>query len=231
VKLSVVIPAYNEEENLERTLRVIARELEGLDYEFVVVDDASTDATPEILKDLSRELPLRFFRNERNMKLGYTLRRGLKEARGELVFYTDCDLPCLPSVITYALKIMEVYDCDLVLAYRLDRTGEGLLRRMYSSVYNAMVRVLFGLKVRDVNFACKLMKKRVVDEVDPESSGSFIDAEILIKAHRKGFKILQFGADYFPRIRGTSTLAGVGVIFKLLREMFAFRLKLWFKGD
>ena len=233
MKISVVIPAYNEEENLERTLTVISRELsgQGIEHEFVVVDDASTDRTPEILQDLSSRFPLRFFRNEKNMKLGYTLRRGLEQAMGDVVFYTDCDLPCLPSVIVYALKIMQTYECDLVIAYRLDRTAEGFLRRLYSSLYNFMIRVLFGLSVRDVNFACKMMKRKVLENIKLESTGSFIDAELLIKARRRGFTILQFAADYFPRLRGKSTLAGPGVIIKLLREMFSFRLRLWFKGD
>ncbi len=233
MKISVVIPAYNEEENLERTLTVISRELsgQGIEHEFVVVDDASTDRTPEILQDLSSRFPLRFFRNEKNMKLGYTLRRGLEQAMGDVVFYTDCDLPCLPSVIVYALKIMQTYECDLVIAYRLDRTAEGFLRRLYSSLYNFMIRVLFGLSVRDVNFACKMMKRKVLENIKLESTGSFIDAELLIKARRRGFTILQFAADYFPRLRGKSTLAGPGVIIKLLKEMFSFRLRLWFKGD
>jgi len=233
MKISVVIPAYNEEENLERTLTVISKELsdQGIEHEFVVVDDASTDRTPEILQDLSSRFPLRFFRNEKNMKLGYTLRRGLEQAMGDVVFYTDCDLPCLPSVIVYALKIMQTYECDLVIAYRLDRTAEGFLRRLYSSLYNFMIRVLFGLSVRDVNFACKMMKRKVLENIKLESTGSFIDAELLIKARRRGFTILQFAADYFPRLRGKSTLAGPGVIIKLLKEMFSFRLRLWFKGD
>jgi len=230
VKLSVVIPAYNEEENIERTLRAIAEELKGMDYELVVVDDASTDATPEILRRLSEELPLRYFRNPENRKLGYTLRRGFKEARGELIFYTDGDLPCLPSAIKYALKIMETYGSHLVIAYRLDRTGEGLIRSLYSHVYNFLIRFFFGLKVRDVNFACKLIKKEVLEGIELTSDGSFIDAELLVKAQRKGYSILQFGADYFPRLRGKSTLAGVGVILKLLKEMSSFRLRLWFKG-
>ncbi len=233
MKISVVIPAYNEEENLERTLTVISKELSGrgVEHELVVVDDASTDRTPEILQNLSSKLPLRFFRNERNMKLGYTLRRGLEHASGDVVFYTDCDLPCLPSAIVYALKIMQTYDCDLVIAYRLDRTAEGFLRRIYSSLYNFLIRVLFGLRVKDVNFACKLIKREVLESIRLESDGSFIDAELLIKASRKGFSMLQFAADYFPRLRGKSTLAGLGIIIKLLKEMFSFRLRLWFKGD
>ncbi len=229
MKLSVVIPAYNEEENIENTIMKIYEILSTrqIPHEFVIIDDASTDSTPKILENLKRSYPVRTFRNEKNMKLGYTLRRGFKEAEGDVVFYTDCDLPCLPSVIPYALEIMTTYNAHIVFAYRLDRTGEGFLRSLYSRIYNFIIRILFGLRVRDVNFACKLIRKEVLENVNLSSNGSFIDAELLIKAKRKGYSILQFGTDYFPRLRGKSTLAGVGIILKIFKEMLKCRISMW----
>jgi len=229
-KLSVVIPVYNEEENIGNTVNSIASELSknGIDWEIILVDDASNDNTPEILQRLKDKFPeVKVFRNERNRKLGYTLRRGFKEARGDVIFYTDCDLPCLPEKISYALRIIETYNADMVSAYRFDRSSEGFLRFVYSKTYNLIIRILFGLRVRDVNFACKIIKRRVLDTIKLISDGSFIDAEILIKAKRNGFKILQFGTDYFPRLRGKSTLANFSIIFKILKEMFKCRVELW----
>lgn len=228
MKLSIVIPAFNEEENLENTISHISKKLNGkIPYEFVIIDDASTDRTPEILDKLKETYPIRSFRNEKNMKLGYTLIRGFREARGDVIFYTDCDLPCLPSAILYALEIMNTYNADIVFAYRFDRTGEGFLRRFYSSIYNFIIRTLFGLKVRDVNFACKLIKKEVLENIELRSRGSFIDAELLIKARRRGYAILQFGTDYFPRLRGKSNLSGMGIILKIFVEMFRCRINMW----
>lgn len=232
MKLSIVIPAFNEEENLENTISCISRELNGkISYEFVIIDDASTDRTPEILEKLKEIYHIRSFRNEKNMKLGYTLIRGFREAKGDVIFYTDCDLPCLPAVILYALDIMNTYNAGIVFAYRFDRIGEGFLRRLYSSIYNFIIRILFGLKVRDVNFACKLIKREVLENIELRSRGSFIDAELLIKARRRGYTILQFGTDYFPRLRGKSTLAGFGVIFKIFIEMFRCRLNMWLRRE
>jgi hypothetical protein len=82
------------------------------------------------------------------------------------------------------------------------------------------------LRVKDINFSCKLFKREVLDKVALEAQGSFIDAELLIKGKLHGFKIVQFGVDYFPRNRGTSTLASPDVIFKMIRELVAFRMKM-----
>ena len=92
--------------------------------------------------------------------------------------------------------------------------------------YNLLIRFLFPLRVKDVNFSFKLFKREVLDKVVLEAEGSFIDAELLIKGKLHGFKIVQFGVDYFPRNRGVSTLASPDVIFKMIRELVTFRMKM-----
>ena len=92
-------------------------------------------------------------------------------------------------------------------------------------VYNLLIRFLFPLRVKDINFSFKLFKREMLDTVVLESEGSFIDAELLIKSKLHGFKITQFGVDYFPRNRGTSTLASPDVILKMIRELVVFRVK------
>jgi len=82
------------------------------------------------------------------------------------------------------------------------------------------------MRVKDVNFSFKLFKRKVLDKVVLEAEGSFIDAELLIKGKLHGFKIVQFGVDYFPRNRGVSTLASPDVIFKMVQELVSFRMKM-----
>ena len=115
---------------------------------------------------------------------------------------------------------------DVVSAYRFDRTGEGYVRVVYSALYNLLVRVLFGVRIRDINFAFKLCHRRVLDRMTLESEGSFIDAELVVRTVRAGGKVVQFGVDYFPRTRGVSTLSSPAVIVKILREMFSLRREL-----
>ena len=112
------------------------------------------------------------------------------------------------------------YEADIVSAYRLDRTGEGPRRAIYSFVYNGLLRYGLGMRLRDVNFAFKLCRRRIFDHIQLESEGSFVDAELLLRATRLGYRVIQFGVDYFPRTRGVSALSSMPVITHILREMF-----------
>ena len=227
--LTIFFPAYNEVEGLERTV-VAAIEagnlLVGLgeidDYEVLVVDDASTDGTGDLADALAaRHEEVRAVHHTVNRKLGGSIRTGLAEARGRWLLYTDADLPFDLFELEKAFRLLRHYDADIVAIYRHDRTGEGLRRLVYSYAYNSLIHTALGLRVRDVNFAGKLIRREVLDAVTLHSEGSFIDVELLAKAQRRGFRIIQFGVDYFPRSRGVSTLSSAPVILKMLREMAA----------
>jgi glycosyltransferase involved in cell wall biosynthesis len=229
--LTIFFPMWNEEELIRTTVaagREAAEELvlagEIGTYEIVVIDDASTDATGSIADELAAADPhVRVVHHATNRKLGGCLKTGFAEARGELVLYTDADLPFDMAELAKAVRLLRIYDADIVSAYRLDRIGEGPRRFVYSYVYNFAVRYLFNLRVRDVNFAFKLLRRDVLDNVELKSEGSFIDVELLARASNLGFHIVQFGVDYFPRSRGVSTLSSSSVIAKILREMVALR--------
>jgi hypothetical protein len=136
-------------------------------------------------------------------------------------FYTDADLPVDLEVLPRAVRLLEYQQADIVAAYRFDRTSEGLVRALYTFCYNHLIRTLFGLRVRDVNFAFKLFRRSVLQKFTLTSEGSFIDAEFLLRARKAGCVIIQIGLDYFPRTRGTSTLGSVPVILAILRDMAA----------
>lgn len=227
MRLSVVIPMWNEEACIRHTVDVTRDECRRLveagtigKYELVLVNDASTDDTGRIADCLAAEDPaVKVFHHERNRKLGATIRTGLAGASGDAALYTDADLPVDPFEIGRACRIMSVYQAGIVSGYRFDRTGEGLRRALYSWVYNWLVRLLFGVRVRDVNFAFKLIRRDVLDNLQLQSEGSFIDAEIMIRTSRLGFDVVQIGVDYFPRQRGESTLSSLSVIVHLLGEL------------
>lgn len=227
--LTVVVPAFNEEDSLERMVAAVheaGRDLVSLgeidEYDMVVVDDASTDTTPELCDKLAAADPrFRVQHHRTNRKLGGSVRTGLAASTGQWVLYTDADLPFDLWDLRKAFRLMRHYDADVVTAFRFSRTGEGLRRLVYSYIYNSLVRVRFGLRIRDVNFAAKLVRREVLDAIELRSEGSFIDAELLIRAEHGGFRTIQFGVDYFPRSRGVSTLSSAQVIRQLLREMRA----------
>ncbi|MEA3076096.1 MAG: hypothetical protein QOF60_1004 [Actinomycetota bacterium] len=233
--LTMVFPMWNEEQSILLAVDA-AREAgehlvenDDIDaYDIVIVDDASTDATGRMADELHEQEPGRIHvvHHEQNKGLGGSVKTGLAHATGDLVLYTDADLPCdLMDSLQKAVRLARIYDADIVSAYRHDRTAEGPRRAVYSLVYNSMIRFGFGLRVRDVNFAFKLVRRRTLDAVGPnlESEGSFIDAELLIRAHRLGFHVIQFGVDYFPRTRGVSTLSSGSTIATIVKEMAALR--------
>jgi glycosyltransferase involved in cell wall biosynthesis len=151
------------------------------------------------------------------------MKSGFAAATGDIVLYTDADLPFDMHEVQRAVRLMRYYEADIVSAWRFDRTGEGYVRTVYSAFYNLLVRVLFGLRLRDVNFAFKLCRRRIFDDVELRSEGSFIDAELMARAARLGYTTIQFGVDYFPRTRGVSTLSSPRVIWDILREAFSLR--------
>jgi glycosyltransferase involved in cell wall biosynthesis len=233
-KLSIFFPMWNEEQYIHRAIRAAKEICDQLvddaeidDYELIVIDDASTDRTGEYADALVRaDRRIRVVHHDRNRKLGGSIKSGFAAATGDVVLYTDADLPFEMIELVRALRVLRNYEADMVSAYRLDRTGEGLRRAVYSWVYNWLIQFSFGTRLRDINFAFKLCRRRVLDVVTLSSEGSFIDAELVIRAQKSGFTILQIGVDYFPRTRGVSTLSSPAVIRKMLREMTRLRTEL-----
>ena len=233
-KLSIFFPMWNEELYIHRAIRAakeicdqLVEDKEIGDYELIVVDDASTDRTGEHADDLVRaDSRIRAVHHDRNRKLGGSIKSGFAAATGDVVLYTDADLPFEMIELVRALRVLRDYEADMVSAYRLDRTGEGLRRAVYSWVYNWLIQLSFGTRLRDINFAFKLCRRRVLDAVTLSSEGSFIDAELVIRAQKAGFTILQIGVDYFPRTRGVSTLSSFAVIRTMLGEMVRLRSEL-----
>jgi glycosyltransferase involved in cell wall biosynthesis len=222
--VSLVFPAWNEGEYVERAVARAVTVLSRItsDYEIVIVDDASTDRTWEILQTLARRHPqLRAVRHGVNQKLGGSLRTLFAMASKDVVVYSDIDLPFDLNEVERAVRLLQYLEADLIAGFRFDRTSEGLRRIAYSFGYNLLIRVLFGVRVKDINFSFKVIHRRVLDAVELKSCGSLIDAELIVKTIRRGFRVAQIGVDYFPRSRGISTLSSPAVIGKILRELFA----------
>lgn len=220
--ISLFFPAWNEEDYVERA---VTRALDVLpqltdDFEIIVVNDASTDRTQEIAEELATKIPqLRVITHPVNLKLGGAMRTGLSASTKDIVVYSDIDLPWDLRELERSLHLMEYLEADMICAFRFDRTSEGPKRIVYSFVYNMLIRSLFDINIKDVNFSFKVMHRRVLEAIELKSLGSFIDAELVVKAIRKGFRVFQLGVDYFPRTRGVSTLASPSVILKMMREL------------
>jgi len=220
----------NEEDYVRRAIEA-ARAGAGTvvgELEILVVDDGSTDRTREIADEISRADPVvRVVSRPGGRGLGGALRAGYAAARGDLVLYSDADLPFDFHEVARAVRLLEYQEAEVLAAYRFDRTSEGLLRTVYTLVYSALVRLLFGLRLRDINFSFKLFRRSLLERIELRSEGSFIDAEFLVRARNAGARVIQMGVDYFPRARGRSTLASPFVILVILAEMARLAPGLW----
>jgi glycosyltransferase involved in cell wall biosynthesis len=222
LSISVVFPMWNEEAYIHRAVAAAREALERAapDHEIILVNDASTDRTGELADTLAREdSRIKVVHHAKNRKLGATLRSGYAIASKELVLYSDTDLPFDFHEVERAVRLLEYQQADVLSAYRFDRTSEGLLRTVYTIGYSALIRTLFRLRFRDVNFSFKLFRRALLDRIVLKSEGSFIDTEFLVRARKSGAHVIQIGVDYFPRTRGQSTLASPTVILGILREM------------
>ncbi len=222
---SIIIPMFNEEEIVPVLIETVLSEV-GNDPDFlelVLVDDGSRDRTVEkILEFSSNEPRIRLVRHGRNRGLGAGIRTGLQSARGDLILYTDADLPFDFSLIS---EIVRLGGPDRVVSgYRLNR-GEGPRRWIFTKAYNLLIYILCGLRMRDVNFACKVIPRSFAQQIRLKSEGSFIDAELLLEASRCGLSIQEYPMTYYPRTIGQSTLSSPKVILGIVKEMMIYQIE------
>lgn len=228
--VSLVVPAFNEAENLAEAVAEAGAALARIDpaWEVVVVDDGSADATGAVADRLAREAPghVRVVHHAANRGKGAALKTGLGAARAPVVAFTDADLPFDMEALGRAYDRLVETDADLVAGYRTNRERYSLKRRIYSGSYNALVRALLGLPYDDVGFALKLMRREVFETAAIQSDGGFADVELIARAHRAGFRIERVGVAFTPRTRGTSTMASPASVLGIVRDMVRFRLGL-----
>lgn len=225
--LSIFFPMYNERENIAATLRQALEVIPKLgfdDYEILIVDDGSKDGSADVVRAwAARDPHVRLVQHAQNQGYGAALRTGFTTASRELVFYTDSDLPIDLGEIARALPPILDGDADLVIGYRKNRY-DTLRRALYSRVYNKLMRILFGVRVRDVNFSFKLVHRRVLDRVKLSAATVFIDGQLLAEARRHGFRVAELPIDYRPRVVGTSSFNSLRAAWVTLVEMLRYRV-------
>jgi len=217
-ELSLVFPVYDEAENVGRlleTARQIATRL-GREFEIVVVDDGSRDGSPIIIDQwCARDARVRCVRHAANGGYGAALRSGLWEARGELVFFSDADLQFDLSELEKLLEHAERF--DIVAGYRSPRR-DPRHRLAIAWLWGSLVRVFFGLRVRDVDCAFKVFRRDVLRAIPIASVGAFVNTEILVRATAQGFRIRQVPVSHRRRLHGRQTGARPRVVWRALRE-------------
>lgn len=228
--ISAVLPALNEEENIETATLRLAEVLGSLslkDWEVIIVDDGSTDRTGEIADRLVAEDPahIRVFHHNPNLGYAQALKTGFTSARHQLIFYTDSDNQFDVREIKHLLPLIE--DADIVNGFRIYRF-DPLTRLVLSWGFNLLVRIMFRIKVRDIDCAFKLFRREVFDKVTIESKKFFVDAEVLAKAKYFGFRTVEIGVRHYPRPAGRSSVRPSHVL-STLRELARIWINIYSK--
>ncbi len=219
LSLSILFPAYNEEANIEETIcqaKAVAEKI-TTDYEIIVVNDGSKDLTADIVDLLAHnDSHIKVVHHSPNQGYGAAVWSGIQAAKGDYVFFTDADLQFDLSELTKLVEHVPAH--DIVIGYRAKRM-DPFIRLVNAKGWNVLNRILFGLKVKDIDCAFKLFKRDIVKDLPVQSRGAMLSAELLIRLQRQGIVFKEVPVTHLPRVAGSPTGAKLSVIFRAFKEM------------
>lgn len=224
--ISVVFPAHNEETNIARAIEQANQVLPGLtqDWEIIVVDDGSHDRTAQVLKECQQNQENLFvLRHPINRGYGSALKSGILHAKKDLIFFSDSDLQFNLAELSDLLDWIGEF--DIVVGYRRKRV-DPFHRRVNAFGWNILVRLVLGLKIRDIDCAFKVFRRQVFDTVIIDAVGAMVNTDILAQAFKSGFKIKEVPVTHYPRLSGEQSGANLLVILRAFKELIRLHEKL-----
>lgn len=228
-KLSVFLPAYNEEANIGSTVRKVKETLlkTAQEWEILVINDGSKDKTGEVVKKLAEgDSRIKIINHPQNRGYGAALKSGFYNSQYPWIAFIDSDGQFDFSEIANFIQTQRETKADLVIGYYRKRMVSKF-KIITSKIWELTVLLLFGLKVKDIDCGFKFFSKKVIETIPKLESerGAFINSEFLIKAKKQGFKIVEIPVNHYPRKSGTGTGRDLNVIIKSFVDLF----KLWWK--
>lgn len=228
-EISVFLPAYNEEDNLDKVIRNTKDVLEKVaeKWELTIINDGSGDATSRVAESLTKtDSRIKVINHEVNKGYGATLSSGFYSAKYKWITFIDSDGQFDFSEISGFIELQKKTNADLVIGYYRKRQVSGF-KIVTSKLWELTVWMLFGLKVKDIDCGFKLISKKVIDKIPRLQSerGAFISSELLIKAKKNNFRIVEIPVTHYPRLAGAGTGRNLNVIIRSFIDL----LKLWKK--
>lgn len=223
--LSLVLPAHNEAENIEI---VVERALEVLplftsDFEIIVVDDGSRDATPAIIDRLAaNDSRIRALHHPKNRGYGAALTTGFESSLCDYVMFMDSDRQF--DIADLGLLSPFIGKFDIVAGFRKERQDE-FHRKLFAEMFNLVVRILFGVHMRDIDAAFKVFRGDMLRSLELTAPGALINTEIQAKLRRQGASLVQIGVNHYPRVAGSATGGNPRVIARAMKET----IRLWWQ--
>jgi glycosyltransferase involved in cell wall biosynthesis len=225
--LSVFFPAYNDSGTIASMVIRAVQAAEALtsDYEVIVVNDGSADATAEIADELARTYPhVRVIHHPKNRGYGGALQTGFRSATKDWIFYTDGDAQYDPSEMAELWAHMSA-DADMVNGYKISRS-DPLHRIIIGRMYHHIVSLMFGLTVRDVDCDFRLMRRTIFDRIELRKTSGVICLEMMKKIEDAGFRIVEVPVHHYHRAFGKSQFFNFRRIVKTGVDVFRLWVKL-----
>jgi glycosyltransferase involved in cell wall biosynthesis len=223
--LSIILPAHNEEVVIGETVRSVRDTVSAWtqDFEIIIVNDGSKDRTREIVESLvADDARIRLINHAQNQGYGAALVSGFAAITKELAFFMDSDGQFDIHDLERFFPLIDTYDA--VLGYRIQRQ-DAWMRKLNAWGWKMLVRLVFGLRVRDIDCAFKLYRSAFFRTCRLETRGAMINTEILYKFTQAGYTYTEVGVHHLPRRGGQATGARPAVILRAFRELFVFALK------
>ncbi|PIZ47489.1 glycosyltransferase family 2 protein [Candidatus Woesebacteria bacterium CG_4_10_14_0_2_um_filter_39_14] len=226
--LSVFLPVYNEERDIAKTILSVRDTLSEVatQWELIIVDDGSKDKTRDIIEGLTKNDPrIKIINHNSNRGYGASLRSGFYSAKYSWIAFMDSDGQFDFSEITNFIEKQNETGADLVIGYYKERKVS-FFKKITSKIWEFLVFILFGLKVKDIDCGFKLISKKVIEKIPQLESerGAFISSELLIKAKKVGFRIVEIPVAHYP-----ATRVGTGRKLNVIIQSFVDLIKLWKK--
>jgi len=230
--ISLVLPAYNEADNIEPVIAEATPALASItrDYEIIIVDDGSRDDTAAVARRAAERDPyVKLVPHTVNQGFGASVFSGFVNASKDWILYTDADRQFVLSELERFVPLMD--QADLIAGYRAPRR-DPFLRVLYGRGWSMLCTLLFGYTVRDVDCGFKLFRRVIIDQLAGriESRGATFSIEWLVRARRAGYRFAELPVTHRPRVAGSQTGANIRVVTRAFRELWRFRMQLWREG-
>lgn len=222
--LSIIIPVYNEEDavfsSVNNAIEILSREKNT--YEIIIVDDGSTDRSREILLNhFSNNENIRLNFHKQNEGFGAAIRTGIEASNGDSIWCLPVDSPLNQELYNSFKPFLG--KADIIVGYREERKGYSLWMRLNSKIFHLLISSLFSMSLKDYNWI-HVYSSKVFQQIEIESNGIFMLAEVLIKADRQGFSIIETPVVQPARLTGVASASKIKNIIKTLLDIIRFKI-------
>ena len=224
--ISLMFPLYKDKSTVELMIRKSSSILKKLKrkYEIIIVDDGCPENSGKLALKIAKKFSnIKIFFHKKNLGYGAALKTGLKKCKSDWIFMIDGDAEYDVNDLPRLLKVSKNY--DLVITYRYKKKYT-TYRIIISWVYNAILRLIFNIKFRDISTGSRLVSKKLIRRIKLKSNSPFVGAELAIKTELSGYKVGEIGIHTYPRTFGTGASVSLKNILLTIRDMLLLFFKI-----